>query len=371
MSKKRKNGGRGRNQQHAWGQQADQTESARELASGSDSTATNTRDTEQQQERVAPAESSFQINSQAGDPLESDRHRQAIELGQQLRHTREQKGIELDEVAHSMHLPWRVIAKLESGDWRGIDSPIYLHGYLRSYTNLLGMPTPDLIEDVGPEVAVSRTLVSTGGISRGRYLMQRYAVASTYLVITALIVVPVIILGINGGLKHNLAQLAPLDPTPLTQPANVAGSAQSSNKTTSPGAHTDEQKPLMASMAPVNLIDQGLMDMKKPTIRVPEKIQEPAAQPAGAQMEALSIKLSAPSWVEVTSTTGERLAYSLLDAGTHVYRGDGTMTIRLGNAGAAEVRVDGRTLDLKAYRRSNVAYFQVDKQGDLHDPPDA
>lgn len=371
MSKKRKNGVRDNKQQHARAPQSNQAESADEVASAPDSTAASACVAAERKERVDPAESSFQMNSQADDQLASNRQQQAIELGRQLRQAREHKGMELDEAAHRMYLPWRVIAKLESGDWHGIDSPIYLHGYLRSYTDLLGMPTPDLIEDVGHEVAVPCPLVSTGGISRGRYLMQRYAVASTYLVITALIVVPVIILGINGGLKHNLAQLAPLDPTPLTQPVDLASSVHSSSATASPSARTDEQKPLMASMAPVNLIDQGLTDMKRPTIQVPEKIQESAPRPAEADVEALSIELSAPSWVEVTSSTGDRLAYALLEAGTHVYRGKGTLTIRLGNAGAAEVRVDGRTLDLKDYRRSNVAYFQIDKQGALHDPPDA
>lgn len=371
MSKKRKSGARSFKQQRVRVQQPEQSHASKELTPGPDPAAANASAATERHDGEGSAESSFQLNAPAGDPREDARHQQAVELGQQLRQTREQMGMELDEAARHMHLPWRVIAKLEAGDWRGIDSPIYLHGYLRSYTGLLGMPTPDLVDDVGHDVAIPQPLVSTGGISRSRYLMQRYAVAGTYLVITALIVVPVIILGINGGLKHNLARLAPLDPTPLSQPLETVNSSHSSDTATARSARADQQKPLMASMAPVNLIDQGMSDIARSEVNVPEKVREPAPKAAAVESEALSIKLTAPSWVEVTSANGEQLAYALLEAGTHVYQGQGALTIRLGNAGAAEVRVDGRTLDLEAYRRSNVAYFQVDKHGSLHAPPDA
>lgn len=317
----------------------------------------------------AHVETGMRLEQPADNEIRVDRQQQAVELGRQLRQAREERGMDVDEAAHRMRLPWRVISKLESGDWRGIDSPIYLHGYLRSYTRLLDMPTPDLVEDVGQDVATPQALVSTGGISRGRYLMQRYAVAGTYLVITALIVVPVIILGINGGLKHNLARLAPLDPAPVAQPADLSTAKQAGKSSTASGAEAESQTPLMASMAPVNLIEQNPVRKAEPATPVVEK--SAAAEPPVASAESVSIDLSAPSWVEVTSSSGKRLAYALLEAGTHVYKADDSLTIRLGNAGAAEVRVDGQKLDLASYRRANVAYFKVDDKGSLHSPPDA
>lgn len=379
MSKKRKNGARHNKKQAARSAQkaaaSPESENIRAQAQAAEPTAEDTTSrtvgVQAAVEETGVAEPGMRLDQ---PPTYSEisvdrRQQQALELGRQLRQAREQRGMDIDDVAQRMHLPWRVIAKLESGDWRGIDSPIYLHGYLRSYTSLLGMPTPDLVEDVGQDVAKPQVLVSTGGISRGRYLMQRYAVAGTYLVITALIVVPVIILGINGGLKHNLARLAPLDPTPVTQPADLPGAGVTIQTRTASDAGAKEQTPLMASMAPVNLIEHKSVQNAQPETPSVETASAPAAQ--ASSPESVSIDLSAPSWVEVTSSSGKRMAYALLDAGTHVYKADGALTIRLGNAGAAEVRVDGQKLDLANYRRANVAYFRLDAKGSLHNPPDA
>ncbi len=364
MSKKRKKGSQHRKMQHA------RIPEQRTDAPDSESPAEPLAAQSAEAGAEAQMTSEITMSRAAGEQNASAREQQARELGRKLRQAREDKGMDLDEAAHQMHLPWRVVAKLEAGDWKGIDSPIYLHGYLRSYTNLLGMDTPRLVEDVAQQVSAPQALVSTGGISRGRYLMQRYAVASTYLVITALIVVPVIILGINGGLKHNLARLAPLDPAPVAQVGDKPETSTASRAATSQGDESAQQKPLMASMAPVNLLDQGQPDTARPAAPAEKEVHESLPSAPAPADGSLVIKLSAPSWVEVTSGNGDRLAYALLNAGEHVYRGQG-LTVRLGNAGAAEVRMDGRKLDLGAYRRANVAYFRVDSQGALHDPPDA
>ncbi|MGA7296291.1 MAG: RodZ domain-containing protein [Rhodanobacteraceae bacterium] len=365
MSKKRKKISQRRKMQHA--RIPDQCTASPENESAAESASSESTDADAE----AQSASDITVSRVDDDQDQSAREQQARDLGRQLRQAREKKGMDLDEAAHQMHLPWRVVAKLESGDWKGIDSPIYLHGYLRSYTSLLGMETPSLVEDVAQQVSAPQALVSTGGISRGRYLMQRYAVASTYLVITALIVVPVIILGINGGLKHNLARLAPLDPAPVTRGGgDKAEASTATGVTDEQSAQTAQQKPLMASMAPVNLIDQGQPGTVKPARPAVQKAPEaPPSAPTQAD-GSLVIELHAPSWVEVTSSGGDRLAYALLEAGKHVFRGKG-LTVRLGNAGAAEVRMDGQKLDLRAYQRANVAYFRVDSQGELHNPPDA
>lgn len=364
MSKKRNKNSQRRKMQHA--RVPDQRAASPENESVAEPVSAESTDADAE----AQSAPDIMVSRVADDQDLSAREQQARDLGCQLRQARENKGMDLDEAAHQMHLPWRVVAKLESGDWQGIDSPIYLHGYLRSYTSLLGMETPSLVEDVAQQVSAPQALVSTGGISRGRYLMQRYAVASTYLVITALIVVPVIILGINGGLKHNLARLAPLDPAPVAQVGDKTDASTASRGTDRQTSEAAQQKPLMASMAPVNLIDQGQPGTVKPATPAVQKAPEaPPSAPAQAD-GSLVIELHAPSWVEVTSSGGDRLAYALLEAGKHVFRGKG-LTVRLGNAGAAEVRMDGQKLDLGAYQRANVAYFRVDSQGELHNPPDA
>ena len=326
-----------------------------------------------------PATDPFMSKSQANEPVDTvlplaspetptDPDQQATTLGERFRERRLAMALSLEDAAQQVRLPWRVVQKMEEGDWSGIDSPIYLRGYLKTYSSLLGMPPPQMVNEVSHQVCAPQPLVSTGGISRGRYLLQRYAVASTYLVITALIVVPIAVLGVNGGLKSNLARTAPLDPVPVNMAAAV-GDASPANRESSTSLERSgrEASTLMASMAPVNLIERSL-DTRAAAEPSTDRLSLTAAT---ANSHGLAIHLDAPSWVEVTDAEGRRLEYALLQPGDHVYPADTAVTVRLGNAGTAKISLDGETLDLLPYKRSNVAYFQIDAQGTLVKPPDA
>ena len=360
MSKKRKGGARRRKQQHA-----------RQPDSGA-SLQVAEPDIENLSDEAVDSRADPPTLQDGNGSAPPERQQQAVELGYQLRQAREQQGLDLDEAAHRMRLPWRVVDKLESGDWRGIDSPVYLQGYLRSYTQLLGLEIPELVEELSQQASTPAPLVSSGGISHTRYLAQRYAVAGTYLVITALIVVPILILGFNGSNSQRVAQIASLDPVSASSvqgadsPAGDAGVESG----LPPAASDDSGSPLMASMAPVNLIEAGGKSAQKsPPAAAAGNASVAADSHASGHLDgALTISLSAPSWVEVTSASGKRVEYALLDSGEHKYSGQSPLTVRLGNAGAANVRMDGQALDLSAYKRANVAYFRVDSRGTLHAP---
>lgn len=86
---------------------------------------------------------------------------------------------------------------------------MYLRGYLTSYARLLDMPQI-LAEKVIAERGV-QALVSTGRVSRSRYLMDRYSVSAAYLILTALVVGPAVWLATHGGLEQNLARTVLLE----------------------------------------------------------------------------------------------------------------------------------------------------------------
>ncbi len=362
MSKKRKGSTRRRKQQHARTAES-----------------TTTMHPAQDEDGISPDDFHFEAQDitvdtsavEAEPATAPDRQQQAVELGLKFRQAREQKGLELDEAARSMRLPWRVLGKLESGDWRGIDSPIYLRNYLRSYADLLGLEPPELARELSREATKPAPLVSSGGISRGRYLAQRYAVAGTYLVITALIVVPVLILGINGSIGQKAGPVASLDPIPAATAPGTVGADKSAEKKIPPATRgADGGQPLMASMAPMNLIETPANARSESIEPAPAKsaASQPSADTAPLGEDSLTIALSAPSWVEVTSDGGKRVEYALLESGEHYYSASAPLVIRLGNAGAAKVRMDGHDLNLAAYQRSNVAYFKVNAGGHLTAP---
>jgi cytoskeleton protein RodZ len=295
-------------------------------------------------------------------PLPQEEVEDATVIGHRLREARESLGLDLTDAGRKLRLPLRVLEKLERGDWSGIDSPLYLRGYLKSYSTLLGIDAPELSPAVRNAPLAAPALVATGGISHRRYLLQRYATAATYLVITAIFVVPMVILGLNGSLKDNLTRLAPLDVPAAPAPATTNADGTQARVAAVPVHPGDDNSTLMASMTPVALLDREL-----------DKSDTSPANPAPAPTgHDLDIRLDAPSWVEITRNgDGKRLEYALLSPGDHHYRDDGVLDVRLGNADAASVSVDGQAQDLGRFRHANVAHFRVDAQGVPQPPPEA
>ena len=279
-------------------------------------------------------------------------------FGARLRAEREARGQTIEFCAQTMKLPVRVVRQLECDEHDGIDSQVYLGSYISKYGRHLGMDKASIEAEIDRVCKRGEPeLVATGGISHSRYLLERYATAATYVVLTAVIIVPVIWLGIRGTLNRDISRLAPLDAAPVAQQevattgaSSVAGGGAVVVSKASQSSEADQQ-PLLASMVP-NIAAQPAVAPAKPAAG------EPPHATTGAH--SVSIDLGAASWVEVTAADGTRLEYSLLPAGSHrVYRSDNALDVRLGNASGATVKVDGSPVALDAYRHANVAYFRV------------
>lgn len=300
---------------------------------------------------------------------ESSRQQQVTDAGCQLRDAREQQGLALQDAAERLRLPWRVVERLEAGRWEQIGTPVFLRGYVRSYARLLGLPVAPLLAPIEDQVVIPQPLAHASGMPRQHRLLRHYARAATYLVITATIVVPIIYLGVNGGLEGKLTQLTPLDSPALLQPGDGGSGG---GAIAAAGSHPERQQTLMASMAPIGLLENKnknvAPDAAASSTVNPAVGDAAGAEPAMPQSTALTIRLTGPCWVEVTGAGGQQLEYALLKAGSHVYQSDGTLTVRLGNAGAAVVKRGGEELDLRGYRHANIAYFEVGSGGDLQAP---
>ncbi|WP_343162740.1 RodZ domain-containing protein [Oleiagrimonas sp. C23AA] len=286
------------------------------------------------------------VTAQAADPEP---------LGALLARVRQEHGLDLETCARELRLPARVLERIEGDRGGGVDYEVYMRGYLRKYGAYLGVERERIEAELGTGQAQQPTLVATGGIPRSRYLLERYATAATYVVLTGVIIVPLIWLGVNGGLGKQITKLAPLDSAPVSTPMQP-GTDTTAQVQKAPVRHASQRRPaseqpLMASIAPFPAMDREV-EQPKPELARPES---PAA---GGH--SLSLDLSEPSWVEVTTADGKRLEYALLPAGTHKqYDSAQALNVRIGNAKAAQVSVDGKPLALNDYRHANVAHFEV------------
>jgi len=270
---------------------------------------------------------------------------------------REARGLEIEACAHALKLPVRMLRRLECDDYQDIDSKVYLASYIGKYGHYLGVEPARVQAELDRIKQTEPTLVATGGISHSRFLLDRYATAATYVVLTAVIVVPMVWMGVRGTLNRDLSHLAPLDAAPVAQ---VDAPNSTANDATRLPSHVAlpppvQEQPLLASMAAFPNLDSSAAS-KKPSAATPPAAVEPAA--GGHNLE---LNLTSASWVEVTDTAGVRLEYGLLPAGSHkVYQSDKPLDVRIGNASGASASIDGHPVGLDDFRHANVAHFSVE-----------
>ena len=287
-------------------------------------------------------------------------------FGSRLRAARQARGIDLVACATTLKLPARVLQKLELDHYDGTDSKVYLSSYIATYGRYLGINDASIQVEVDRIRQVDAPLVATGGISHSRFLLDRYATAATYVVLTLVIAVPTLWFGVRSTLDRDIIHLAPLDATPValreTPKANPDTAAienhvdQPSPLSLAAPIDAGAEQPLLASMAPFPsmIADSNVVALPK---------QPAAALDAGHGAHHLELTLNAPSWIEVTQADGTRLEYGLLPAGSHkIYNSDQPLDVRIGNASGAQVEIDGQPVGLSDFRHANVAHFRMQTQ---------
>lgn len=287
-----------------------------------------------------------------------------VSFGSRLHAAREARGLDVESCAHTLKLPARVLRQLERDQYDGSDSRVYLASYIGKYGRYLGINEASVQVELDRIRQVETTLVATGGISHSRFLFDRYATAATYVVLTAVIVVPMIWLGVRGTLDRDLSHFAPLDAAPVAQlDTTSSGSAADapSGKLLPVAPRSIEpaqDQPLLASMAPFPNIDSS-------DSHLTDSVAPPKASvgDTGTGAHSLSLSLDASSWVEVIGSDGTRLEYGLLPAGSNkTYRSDKPLDVRIGNATGAQISIDGQSQGLDEFRHANVAHFRVQMQ---------
>lgn len=287
------------------------------------------------------------------DALQDDE----MSVGTRLRLAREQRGWTREEVATRLKLQAGLIRRLEEENYEGIAHAVYLRGYLTSYARLLDLPTV-IAETVVATSGHEMPLVSTGTISRSRYMLDRYSVSATYLILTGLVIGPAVWLATHGGLEQNLARTVLLD-SPATTISDTAPQGASS-ELREEVAVVDRKLPVPAPLSNSSLDPAPIVASMAPFASMPPPVAPPIAEVVPEGGRTMTLKLKQASWVEVTSASGQKLEYGLLAAGTErKYTSAEMISVRIGNAEGAEITADGKPVELAPYRRANVAHLKV------------
>lgn len=250
--------------------------------------------------------------------------------GARLRKAREAAGLRVEDVAARLKMPARVVESLENEEWDRLGAPVFVRGQLRSYSRLLGLGTTTTLEASGVAPIEPPTLVSHGHTPRVQRLMEAGTRRLIYIVLTAAIAVPVWLATKPHLNAPDSANVQPLD-GPAPQGADALGAAK-------PDRPADNA-PVVASLTP-----------------------SIASRPSTTN--ALELRLSGDSWVQVVARDGRTLEQGVLPAGTaRTYAAGEVARMVLGNADAVSVERAGKAFDLAPYRRANVVRFTVSSDG--------
>ncbi|HWI23322.1 MAG TPA: RodZ domain-containing protein [Lysobacter sp.] len=254
--------------------------------------------------------------------------------GARLRKAREAAGLRVEDVAARLKMPARVVESLENEDWDRLGAPVFVRGQLRSYSRLLGLATTTTLEASGLAPIEPPKLVSHSHTPRVQRLMEAGTRRLIYIVLTAVIAVPVWL----ATKPHLNTTAATPDVQPLDAPIAVGTNA-------APGgdapAKAIDNPPVVASLAPT-------------------------MSPRPSAVPAIALHFNGDSWVQVIAPGGRTLEQGLLPAGTtRSYAAGEVGRVVLGNADAVSVERAGQALDLGPFRRANVARFTVSSDGSL------
>lgn len=280
----------------------------------------------------------------------------AGDLGARLCQAREAHGLSVRDCAHALNLPMKVLERLEAGDLGDPEHFVFVRGALLGYARYLGLPAnacDEALRGVAPHQQPA--LVSITQTSSRRWLLQRYGTAATYIILTATIAVPLVWLGLRGGLERAPTQIVSLEQAPAsttnTPPEKTATTPPITPDIGKPAF--PDVPPLRASMTPFAAIGMAGSDTSSGSAAT-------LANAPAVDGHTLTIAATADCWFEITAADGTKIESGILHPGdTRTWHSTGLLHVTLGNAGGVTVTSDGKPLALETWQHANVARFDL------------
>lgn len=297
------------------------------------------------------------------------------EVGIQLKQQRQKKRMTLEQAARALNLPVASLDKIERGELEHLAS-IYRRGYVQNYARYLGLEPEPLLALLGEHTPSA--LMAVMPPPKDRIKFERILKFSTYLIVTTLIVPPLVLIYIQGGLRF-------FEDEPQSAPGQIAESvAEASDNRVAdrmaralaldvpePGGNETEaesgdpsRSPMTATALPVAAI---------------RPLRDPALNPDGAEQEippieelestpgsTLTLEVLEDSWLEVYAANGDRLEYDLLRQGDRrEFVAEPPFRLLLGRANAVSLELDGATVEFEGQDRADVASFELLASGEI------
>lgn len=316
-------------------------------------------------------------------------------VGETLAEARERLGLSEKDVADRLHITMHYVRALESNSYEKLPGAVFAKGYIRSYAELLGLQSKDLLARYDEHTSQQRADIEEATRIKAR---RRSKDRNRPIVIVSAIVFVGGFLAlwlVNSYLMEEPAPSATVAADASTAPPAAPASSPARQQQTQPQLSL-EVEPLQRvaavetsvtdSMAATPIISTALPETNEEVIDAaaaepqealaaeepsPQNLQElaallqppsaePAAQPAASTARApriiaieaqgddvLRISFTGESWVEVNDSESEQIYRDIREAGDVLeITGSAPFSILLGDAPFTHMSLNGDEIDL-------------------------
>ena len=272
-----------------------------------------------------------------------EQNKDEISCGERLANKRSEKELTINQVAREIKIEPRVIEMIENNDFESIGAPVFVKGYLRQYSELVGLD-PDLIIEkysVINSIEDSPPIVNDSVDQISKYVLTPKIILIAIFVILISFGVLATVFGIFGNneavvikMETETESLESLLP-PVTAPQTESSETQI-DETFEMETETESLESLSTSASNEFFIEENLMN--------------------------LTIIYSGLCWTEIFDANGERLFFGLGDQDREVnIDGVPPFDVMLGAAdNLLEIKLEGREYNVvDSIRRGEVLRFKV------------
>lgn len=309
--------------------------------------------------------------------------------GQLLRDERLRRDMTLEHVAEALHLDRKTIGHLEADDYPALPPLTFVQGYVRSYSQLLGMPAEPLLSrlaevtnDDGASPLIARAGADSFSGSKPRAALRTGP--GPLALGLGIILLLAVLVAAGWWLSKNQTELPfinengePAEASPPSAQTDAAiqnadssalpaddlsvDEAVNADTALEPIEDTGAQVPQTERSAPGEQSEMAPAETgeSEPSMPAQPTQAEPAATDPADNDQALLFRLSGDSWLEVTDAAGDRLYFGMASLGEQRLTGVPPFDIVIGNTDSVELEFSGETVDLQVYARNKVARFTL------------
>ena len=272
-----------------------------------------------------------------------EENKDEISCGESLANKRSEKELSVNQVAREIKIEPHVIEMIENNDFESIGAPVFVKGYLRQYSELVGLDPDLIIEKYSAinSIEDSPPIVNDSVDQISKYVLTPKIILIAIFVILISFGVLATVFGIFGNneavvikMETETESLESLFP-PVTAPQTESSETQI-DESFEMETETESLESLLTSASNEFFIEENLMN--------------------------LTIIYSGLCWTEIFDANGERLFFGLGDQDREVnIDGVPPFDVMLGAAdNLLEIKLEGREYNVvDSIRRGEVLRFKV------------